>query len=212
MTAISPAELLMGCKLRSRLDLLHPNLEQTVHKKQWQQKHFYKGNRNSMIDPLQRGESLRAQLQQRSSLGSWCSLVQNRPLSYTIKLNDGRVVKRHFDQIRKTLQSERHEREEPGDLLVEPIHPPDKPCSRAMVPVSPGEPEEWDVAPDLPEQQQHGADKQIERDVLVPLPEISTGPEDLETHVEPTRASNLGANKGATPVCRSNRRRRHQTD
>ena len=49
-TGISPAELLVGCKLRSRLDLLHPNLEQTVQKKQWQQKQFYKGNRNSMID------------------------------------------------------------------------------------------------------------------------------------------------------------------
>ena len=49
-TGISPAELLVGRKLRSRLDLLHPNLEQTVHKKQWQQKQFYKGNRNSMID------------------------------------------------------------------------------------------------------------------------------------------------------------------
>ena len=49
-TGISPVELLMGRKLRSHLDLLHPNLEQTVHNKQWQQKHFYKGNRNSMID------------------------------------------------------------------------------------------------------------------------------------------------------------------
>ena len=48
-TEISPAEL-MDRKLRSRLDLLHTNLEQTVHKKQWQQKYFYKGNRNSMID------------------------------------------------------------------------------------------------------------------------------------------------------------------
>ena len=31
------------------------------------------------------------------------------PLSYTIKLEDGMVVKQHLDQIRKTLQSERHE-------------------------------------------------------------------------------------------------------
>ena len=49
-TGKSSGELLMGRKLRSCLDLLHPNLKQTVHKKQWQQKQFYKGNRNGMID------------------------------------------------------------------------------------------------------------------------------------------------------------------
>ena len=184
----------MDCKLQSRLDLLHTNLEEMVHKKQWQQKHFYKGNRNRMID-LYNGASLCAQLQQRSSLGRWCSSVETSPLSYTIKLEDGKAVKQHLDQIRKTLQSETHERGKPEDLLVKPIHPQDKPCSRAMVPVSPGQPEEWHVTPDLPEQQQDGVDKQIE-----PLPEISTEPENLETHVQPTVASNLGANKGVTPV------------
>ena len=34
LTGRSPAEMLMGCKLRSRLDLLHPNLQSKVHKKQ----------------------------------------------------------------------------------------------------------------------------------------------------------------------------------
>ena len=110
----------MGRKLRSRLDLLHPNLEQTIHKKQCQQKHFYKGNRNSMID-LYNG--MRVYVRNYNRGCPWVAgVVQSEtgPLSYTIKLNDGRVVKRHLDQIRKTLQSERHEREEPEDLLVEP--------------------------------------------------------------------------------------------
>ena len=145
------------------------------------------------------------QLQQMSGC-QLCSSVQTGLLSYTIKLEGGMVVKRHLDQIRKTLQSERRERGEPEDLQVEPIHPPDKPCSRAMVPVLLGEPKEWDVAPDLSEQQQNRLDKQIEQDKMVPLLEISTGPENLETHVEPTRASNLGANKGVTPVRHSSRR------
>ena len=111
-------------------------------------------------------------------------VVQSKtgPLSYTIKLEDGRVVKRHLDQIRKTLQSERHERGEPEDLLVEPLHPLDKQCSRTMVLVSLGEPEQWDVTPDFPEQQD-GVDKQIEHDVMVSSPEISTGPEDLEHQI-----------------------------
>ena len=130
------------------------------------------------------------------------------PLSYTIKLEDGRVVKRHLDQIWKTLQSERQEGGEPEDLLAEPIHPMDKPCSRAMVPVSTGRPEEWVVAPDLPEQQQDGVDKQMEQGAMVSLPEISTGSENLETHVEPTTASKLGASKGVTPIRRSSRRRK----
>ena len=67
---------------------------------------------------------------------------------------------------------------------MEPIHPLDEPCSRAMILVSPGEAEEWDVALDLPEQQQDGVDNQREQDAMVPSLEISTEPEDLETHVE----------------------------
>ena len=54
-----------------------------------------------------------------------------------VKSQTGPLVHyQHLDQIRKTLQSERHARGEPEDLLVKPIHP------------SPGEPE-WSVAPDL---------------------------------------------------------------
>ena len=133
----------------------------------------------------------------------------NLLLSYTIKLEDGRVVKPHLHQTRKTLQLERQARGEPKDLLVEPTHPLDKPCSRARVPVSPGEPEGWDITPDLPEQPQDRVDKQIEQDTMVPSQKISTEP---ETHVESTGVSNLGANKGVTPVHRSSKRRRHQTD
>ena len=125
----------MGRKLRSHLDLLHPNLEQMVHIKQWQRKHFYKGNRNSMIDLY---NVMRVYVHNYNRGRPWVAgVVQSKtgPVSYPIKLEDGRVVKRHLDQIQKTLQSERHERGEPEDLLVEPIHPLDKPCSRAMVPV-----------------------------------------------------------------------------
>ena len=57
-----------------------------------------------------------------------------------------------------------------------------------MVTVSPEEPEEWDVTPDSPEQQQDGVDKQIEQDAMVPSPEISTGPEDLETYMQGRRS------------------------
>ena len=136
-------------------------------------------------------------------------VVQSKtgPLSYTIKLGDGRVVKRHLDQIRKTLQSERHEGGEAEDLLAEPTHPKDKPCSRAMVPVSPGRPEEGVVAPDLPEQQDR-VDKQMEQDAMVSSPEVSRGPENLETHVEPTTTSKLGASKGVTPIRHSSRMRK----
>ena len=53
------------------------------------------------------------------------------------------------------------------------IHAMDKRYSRAMVPVSPERPEEWVVAPDLPEQQD-GVDTQMEQDAMVSSPEIST--------------------------------------
>ena len=82
----------MGRKLRSRLDLLHPNLKQTVHKKQWQQKQFYKGNRNGMID-LYNGVRVYVR---NYNKGRPCvaGVVQSKtgPLSYTIKLEDGRVI------------------------------------------------------------------------------------------------------------------------
>ena len=88
-------------------------------------------------------------------------------------MEDGSVMKRHLDQIRKTLQSERHEGGEPEDLLTKPMHPMNKPCSRTMVPVSPERPDEWVVAPDLLEQQEDGVDKQIEQDAMVSSPEIN---------------------------------------
>jgi len=45
-TNITPAELQVGRKLRTRFDILKPTVEQTVIKNQDRQKHFFRGHRD----------------------------------------------------------------------------------------------------------------------------------------------------------------------
>ena len=78
-----------------------PQLGANSTQKQWQQKHFYKGNRNITID-LYNG--VRVYVRNYNRGRPWVDgVVQSKtsPLSYTIKLEDERVVKRHLDQIQK---------------------------------------------------------------------------------------------------------------
>ena len=101
-TGISPAELLMGRQLRSHLSLLHPDfsLQNRVTNKQQNQKshhdahaskhHFTIGDTVFVCD-FPSGKN-------------WFpgTLTQSKgPLSFLIKLDDGRVIRRHIDHIRE---------------------------------------------------------------------------------------------------------------
>ena len=98
-TGIAPAELLMGRRLRSRLDLLFPTVSQKVESKQLKQKKEYdatKPVRTFSIGDLVYVEDFTASPQK------WIpgKIVEvTGPLSYCIELLDGSTVRRHVDNV-----------------------------------------------------------------------------------------------------------------
>ena len=104
-TGQSPAELMLGRQPRSCLDLLKPDLERTVSKKQEIQKRTHDktvSNRNFC-----EGEAVYAR--NYSSGGSpWLAdqvVKQTGPVSVEVELQDGSLVWRHFDQLRHRVRS-----------------------------------------------------------------------------------------------------------
>ena len=95
-TGMSPAELLMGRTLRSRLHLLKPNLSRTVENKQEQQKLNH--DKRAIHRTFQKGEKVFAR--NYASIGKkWLYGVV---ISVTQRsLTSGLVIHHHFDQIRK---------------------------------------------------------------------------------------------------------------
>lgn len=99
-TGCTPAKLFMGRELRTRLSLVHPDIQNNVENKQSAQiqahdkkcplREFVRGEGVWVKDPIKRDK--------------WFpGLVENKiaPKTYIIKLDDGRVWKRHVDHMRK---------------------------------------------------------------------------------------------------------------
>ena len=97
-TNTAPSELFMGRSLRTRLDLLRPNLEESVVRKQAQQK--MKHDQHSKFREFQIGQSVLARNYRPGPL--WLpGVIEERtgPLSYVVKLGSGLRWKRHVDQL-----------------------------------------------------------------------------------------------------------------
>ena len=97
---VPPAELLMQRKLRSRLDLLKPQLTTTVHLKQSKQKLNH--DKSTPLRQFQIDEAV--YVQDLPSRSTWLpgTVVKIRgPLTYDIALEDGRIVTRHVDNLRR---------------------------------------------------------------------------------------------------------------
>ena len=101
-----PAELMIGRQLRSRLDLVKPQLEKRVQEKQQKQKETH--DNHAKWRSFKEGEEVFAK--NYSGTGDrWLSgkIVQvTGPVSAVIELSNGTRVKKHFDQIRKRETSE----------------------------------------------------------------------------------------------------------
>ncbi len=97
-TGISPAEMLLGRKLRSTLDLLHPDLQQKVRGKQSKQKQHH--DNKWQVRSFQVGDAV---LTRNFSYGpKWIPgfiAKVTGPLSYQVMLGDGKTVRSHMDQI-----------------------------------------------------------------------------------------------------------------
>ena len=105
-TGVSPAELLMGRRLRSRLDLIRPNSAALVEAKQQHQKEAH--DRTASIRTFSEGEAVYAR--NFSQGEKWIPgriLKRTGPLSFRIQLEQGQIVwRRHQDQIRKRYDIE----------------------------------------------------------------------------------------------------------
>lgn len=99
-TGVSPSELMFKRKLRCRLDLLHPSdvIGNRVAKRQEMQKKNHVSNpRHLEID-----QETPVLIRNYSTGPKWIPASidkQTGPLSYHCQLEDGRVVKRHQDQL-----------------------------------------------------------------------------------------------------------------
>ena len=141
-TGVAPCELLMGRKLRSRLDLLTPNLTGRVQHRQEKQKENHDNGK-----PL-REFQLQDTVYAENFTGSepkWLEGIVVEVLgsrSYKVKLTNGVIVRRHIDSIRVRLptdppENETTDSEQDVELLIptrtapapapDPIVPPTNP-------------------------------------------------------------------------------------
>ena len=98
-TGIAPAELLFGRRPRSVLDLIKPDLSSKVqHKQETQKVHHDKGSKHRQF---RNGDMV--YVRDFTGHKDWLSGVVSEvkgPLSYHITIDDGRVFRRHVEQIR----------------------------------------------------------------------------------------------------------------
>ncbi|XP_063052002.1 uncharacterized protein K02A2.6-like [Engraulis encrasicolus] len=98
-TGKSPAELLCGRKLRSTLDLIHPDFTKRVHDKQEKQKSYH--DMHARVRILGEGDLVYTR-----NFGSGPAWVPGEitektgPVSFQVTLGNGQVVRRHIDQVR----------------------------------------------------------------------------------------------------------------
>jgi hypothetical protein len=98
-TGVAPAELLMRRSLKTRLDLIRPSLASKVEEAQSQQKNSH--DRSAKERHFAVGDKVYAR--NFASGNPWLHGVISEvtgPLSFKVQLTDGRVVRRHLDQVR----------------------------------------------------------------------------------------------------------------
>ena len=107
-TNTTPSELFLHRSLRTRLDLLRPELGVAVSQKQAEQKKYHdlhSRNRNFFI-----GERVLVRNMRNDPHWLLGTIVERRgPLSYLVQVANGVVWKRHVDHLRKTIDSPQEE-------------------------------------------------------------------------------------------------------
>ena len=97
-TGVSPAELLLGRKPRSRLDLVYPEIGRKVRQSQASQKLAHDWHAKERI--MQEGEAVYAS--NFRSGPKWMPGVLKQstgPTSFSVQLEDGRLLRRHQDHL-----------------------------------------------------------------------------------------------------------------
>ena len=154
-TEETPSQLLLGRKMRSPLDVIHPDLQRKVEEKQ--DKHVMQSN---VIQGVETGDAVYARNFSRDKgtnpwlPGEVIELLGTR--SILIKLSDGRTVRRHMDHVRKRLASPQFD----WDTTPPPVTIP-SPSDDAMSPpedqvvTPPSDPTPTDPTPTDPPQRRY---------------------------------------------------------
>ena len=99
-TGLSPAKMLLGRNLRSRLDLLKPNLEQKVAEKQRRQQ--FDHDKHSRMRQFSDGEKVFVKNQGRGETWLPGHIIESSgPVLFKVQLQDSRTISRHQDHLRK---------------------------------------------------------------------------------------------------------------
>ena len=119
-TEVSPAELLLGRRPRTRLDLLKPHTAERVERKQLQQMAAHDAKAKSRTFRV--GDKVYAK-----NFGTGSHWLPGEitgttgPVSYTVRLEDGRERRCHVDQFRTTIVEE--DTQEMSSLPLEDCYP-----------------------------------------------------------------------------------------
>ena len=121
-TGVPPAELLLGKKPRSRLDMLKPRLNETVQDKQNRQKENH--DKSSRVRHFAVGEEVFVKNHRKGQ--NWLPgkiTGSSGPLSFQVRLSDGRNVRCHQDHLRQrssdtSLSEQLVEDTESGDVDI----------------------------------------------------------------------------------------------
>jgi len=117
-TGTSPAELLFNCRLRSRLDLVFPDLTGRVHDNQQRQK--LARDQHAKFRSFEIGDTVfvRDLPSKKDWLpGTICQIFG--PCSYLIRLSDGRTIRRHIDHLIDRSETD------PDSIATDPSPAPD---------------------------------------------------------------------------------------
>ncbi|XP_063545414.1 uncharacterized protein K02A2.6-like [Cydia strobilella] len=98
-TGVTPAEALMGRRLRGRLDIILPTFERAERVNRAQDRAGQ--HRPGAERHVQPGDTVQARDYRRQS-GKWAEAIvteRRDPLTYTVRLSDGHEWKRHIDQL-----------------------------------------------------------------------------------------------------------------
>ena len=109
LTQVSPAELFLGRRVRTRFDIMRPNLGNAIQKKSTPER--------STVRLFQEGDKVWVK-DYRKSTENWVDAIvvnQLGPVTYQVKVDD-LIWKRHVDQIRKRKVSVRSEKQENGNF------------------------------------------------------------------------------------------------
>ncbi|XP_033114045.1 uncharacterized protein K02A2.6-like [Anneissia japonica] len=119
-TGVPPCKALMGRMLHSPLSMVHPSInDRLVQRQECQRQHH---DRHSPIREFEINDNVFVRNYARGD--QWLYEVVRQKLGskmYDVELVDGRIVRRHVDQMRRRLSGGKDPNDEKGNVIVESI-------------------------------------------------------------------------------------------